>query len=67
MVDKDKLTDFYIAQYQADVQKKRNKNLKVRDAQERLSRLRHALRTVNPSRLGMNALEDYHKQIRNLY
>ena len=67
MVDKDKLTDFYIAQFQADVQKRRNKNLRMRDAQERTARLRHALRSVNPSRLGMNALEDYHRQVRNLY
>ena len=67
MVDKNKLTAFFAAQYQADVQKRRNKNLKIRDPQERLSRLRHTLRSASPGRLGMNALEDYHKQVRNLY
>ena len=67
MVDKKKLTAFYAAQYQADIQKKRNKNLKIRGVEERVQRLRRTLRTANPHRMGYAQLEDLHKQVRNVY
>ena len=67
MVNKEKLTAFYIAQYQTDVQKRKNRSVKIRQAGERISRLRQQMRSANPSRLGMSALQDYHHQVRNLY
>lgn len=67
MVDRTKLTAFYVAQYQADVQMRRNKNLKISDLPERVSHLRRQLRSANPRRLGMTALEEFHRQIRSLY
>ena len=67
MVNREKLTAFYVAQYQADVQKKKNKNLRMKNPEERLSTLRHQMRSANPHRLGYTALEDYHHQVRNLY
>ena len=67
MVDKKKLTAFYEAQFQADIQKKRNKNLKIRNVEERVQRLRRTLRGANPHRMGYAQLEDLHKQVRNIY
>ncbi len=67
MVNKEKLTAFYVAQYQADVANTKNKNLRMKNPEERIGRLRHQMRTANPRRLGYVALEDFHHQVRNLY
>ena len=67
MVNKEKLTAFYVAQYQAEVANSRNKNLRMKNPEERIGRLRHQMRTANPRRLGYATLEDFHHQIRNLY
>ena len=66
MVDKAKLTAFYQAQYQADALHQKAKNVRMKNPEERLSRLRRTMRGANASRLGYAALEDYHKQLRNL-
>ena len=46
MVNKEKLTAFYIAQYQADVANTKNKNLRMKNPEERIGRLRHQMRTA---------------------
>ncbi len=67
MVDREKLTAFFAAQFQADILKRRNKNLRIGNPQERIGRLRRQMKSANPHRLGMTTLEDLHHQIRNLY
>ena len=67
MIKREKLTAFYIEQFEADVSKSKSKNLRMKNPEERVGRLRHQMRTANPWRLGITTLEDFHHQTRNLY
>ena len=67
MIDKNILINFYTEQFRLDVARSRNKNVRVKNPEERIGRLRHQMRSANPGRLSITTLEDYHHQVRNLY
>ncbi len=67
MADKRKLAAFFLEQYQLCAEGKRSRNLRIKDLGQRVSRLRSSLRSARADRIGYTTLEDYHKQVRNLY
>ena len=66
MIDKEKLTDFYVQAYRQAIRRKGGRPPRIKDLEERASRLARTLRAARGGRMGITALEDYHKQIRNI-
>ena len=66
MINRKTLIQFYIEQYKAESKKKEKKIPKFTDADGRMKNLQKALRRARPSRVPIQNLEDYHRQIKNM-
>lgn len=66
MLNRKKLIQFYIEQYAAESKKKVKKVPKYADASGHVKNLQRALRRAKPSRVPLQNLEDYHRQIKNM-
>lgn len=66
MLSRKKLIQFYIEQYEQECGKGRKKIPQYTDISNRMKNLQRALRRAKPSRVPVQNLEDYHRQIRNL-
>lgn len=66
MIERKKLIQFYIEQYTEESRKKEKKIPRYTDAPSRMKNLQKALRRARPSRVPIQNLEDYHRQIKNM-
>ena len=66
MVSREKLIEFYTEQYEKSFSKKRPGTLRMKDPGQRAKRLSGMVRAARPGRISFAALEDFHKQIRNI-
>lgn len=66
MLNRKKLVQFYIDQYTEECRKKEKKLPKYPDMAGRIRNLQKALRRAKPSRVPLQNLEDYHRQVKNI-
>ena len=66
MLQKKDMILLYVKEYQSDSKKKRNNISKITAYEERFERLRQVLRRAKAHRVSTIALEEYHRQLRNL-
>ncbi|MCI8862712.1 MAG: ATP-dependent helicase [Lachnospiraceae bacterium] len=66
MISRKKLIQFYIEQYTSESKRKEKKVPRYTDAPSRIKNLQKALRRARPSRIPIQNLEDYHRQIKNM-
>ena len=66
MIEKKKIIEFYLQQYEQDAVRRRGNNLRVKDPENRAFRLAKSMRIARVSRLGVTQLQDFHHQVRNL-
>lgn len=66
MINRKKLIQFYIEQYAEESKKKEKKIPRFTDVSGRMRNLQRALRRARPTRVPLENLEDYHRQIKNL-
>lgn len=66
MIQKRKLTQFYISQYDMQIRKKQKNPVNYRDYSGRVDRLAKTLKMAKASRINSAMLEDYHCQIKNI-
>ncbi|MDO4344473.1 MAG: DEAD/DEAH box helicase [Eubacteriales bacterium] len=61
-----KIVQFYISQYEMQARRKGARPLKFADFDGRVKRVASSLRRAKPSRISNTALEDYHRQLKNI-
>lgn len=67
MIQKEKLVQFYFAQYREGVKRLKKKNNEgQKNYEQRIDRLLEEMRNVRSTKLSQPLLEEYHRQIRNL-
>lgn len=66
MINKKRLTQFYIEQYEQEGRKKPKKPPKYSGMERKAEALQRAMKNVKPSRVNIRNLEDLHRQIKNL-
>ena len=66
MLEKEILTAFYADQYRQNYSKNHAKNLRMPDAEHRANRLSKTLHNAQSSRMGITAMDEMHRQVRNL-
>ncbi len=66
MIQKKRLLQFYLTQYELEAKKKSGKAARIPDFDGRVKRLNKALASARPSRINTAMLEDYHRQIKNI-
>ena len=66
MINRKKLIQFYLEQYAEESKRRERKVPKYTDAAGRMRNLQKALRRARPSRIPIQNLEDYHRQIKNM-
>lgn len=66
MLNKKKLLEFYVEQYEQESRKKRKKTPKGGNLPERFNALRRMLNRAKPSRISLGNLEDIHRQIKGM-
>ncbi len=67
MTEKEELIQIYVRQYEKAGQRRRGAMVKPKGAAERTVSLTKVLKRTKNSRVTKNALENYHRQINNLY
>ena len=66
MINKKKLIQFYVEQYEQTGRKKQKKPPKYSGMERKAEMLQRALKNARPSRVNIRNLEDLHRQIRHL-
>ena len=66
MIKTKKLVEFYVSQYGFQMKKKQKNPVNYRDFNGRLGQLCRSVRAAKASRISRAALEDYHRQIKNI-
>lgn len=66
MLTKEKITEFYILQYEKSSRKKPKNIGKAQGFERRMENLARNLHRAKPSQMSSRVLEDYHRQIKNL-
>ena len=66
MLEKEILTAFYAEQYRQNYSKNHAKNLRMPDAEHRANRLGRSLKGGQNGRMGITAMDEMHRQVRNL-
>ena len=66
MINKKKLIQFYVEQYEQAAKKKPRKPPKYSGMERKAESLQRTLRNAKPSRVNIRNLEDLHKQIKNI-
>lgn len=66
MIQTKKLVQFYVSQYEQQMKKKQKKPVNYSDFSGRVDRFMRTLKGARPSRVSSGALEEYHKQIKNI-
>ena len=67
MMEREELIQLYIREYEKEGGKKRPSSVKARGAMEKAKSLSRMLKRTKNSQVTRNALENYHRQINNLY
>ncbi len=67
MIEKVELTEIYVRQYELAGKRRRGAAVKAKGASERTVSLAKVLKRTKNSQVTKNALENYHRQINNLY
>lgn len=66
MIQKKKLLQFYLEQYEREGKKKPKKPPRQSEMAGRVESLKKTLRSARPSRVNIRNLEDYHRQVKNI-
>ncbi len=66
MIQKKKLNQFYIEQYERAGRKKPKKPVKEAGMQARIAKLQKTLRSTRPSQINIRNLEELHRQLKNV-
>lgn len=67
MTENEKLTEIYVRQYEQASRRRRGVSVKAKGAAEKTTGLARALKRTKGSQVTKNALENYHRQVNNLY
>ncbi len=67
MITNERLTALYIRQYEADVRSRRRGSIRLSNVEDRIRRLKRTLLAAKSGRVSITSLEEYHKQIRNIF
>ena len=65
MTETTQLIDFYVAEYRKEAKKK--SNVRASGYEKRLGALNKTLKRLGPHQVSRSILEDYHRQIKNLF
>ena len=65
MIQKKKLNQFYIEQYERAGRKKPKKPVKEAGMQARISKIQKTLKSVRPGQINIRTLEELHRQLKN--
>ena len=66
MIQKKKLNQFYIEQYERAGRKKPKKPVKEAGMQARISKIQKTLKSVRPGQINIRTLEELHRQLKNM-
>ncbi len=66
MMEMNRLTAFYIEQYEKDLSMRKKGTVRFSNVEDRAYRLRRVLHTASARRISYAVLEDYQKQVRNI-
>ena len=66
MIQKKKLVQFYLEQYEQAGKKKPKRSISTAEMQKRVQTLFRTLRSAKPGRVNVRLLEDYHRQLKNI-
>ncbi len=67
MIEKEIIISFYREQYDVDLSERRKGSVRFSNVEDRAYNLRKSMHQANPRRISLNVLDEYHKQIRNIY
>ena len=66
MIQKKKLVQFYLEQYEQAGKKRPKRSISTAEMQKRVQTLFRTLRSAKPGRVNVRLLEDYHRQLKNI-
>ena len=66
MIQKKKLNQFYIEQYERAGRKKPKKPVKEAGMQARISKIQKTLKSARPGQINIRTLEELHRQLKNM-
>ena len=66
MIQKKKLVQLYLEQYEQAGRKKPKRSVSTAEMQKRSENLFRTLRSAKPGRVNVRLLEDYHRQLKNI-
>ena len=66
MIQKKKLVQFYLEQYDQAGKKRLKRSISTAEMQKRVQTLFRTLRSAKPGRVNVRLLEDYHRQLKNI-